>query len=681
MGCIPSKKKLIKSIHDEEKIKNETDELNLIIQINKVKLDNSKECPVEKKDPKINKVVEESKKDTKIEDSQAIKDRIESELNANKSKLLQDKTKEFMERLHQDSKHELIESKENIEDIINKENEKCQQLINEQKLIDQKIIDQLLIDKKKIDQKIIDMKIENRQIAARDIKISSKGLISKIEKRVDENYKVLGDLGKGSFGKVCKVLHIHTGIIRAMKIIKKETVEYQDDDKKFLKEIEILVKLDHPNIIRIYEYYVDEVHYYLITEYLSGGELYDTIVKSKQFSEEKAAFILKQIVSAVYYLHSKHIVHRDIKPENILMEHEKNENQQKLLSANTNIINSNTRSTTLLNKSTTIVPAKNLSIKLIDFGTCNYFTENKKLTLKVGTPYYIAPEVLKRRYNEKCDIWSCGVILYILLIGYPPFNGKTTELIFNKVIEGTYNMKGNEWSRISPSAKDLVNKMLMYDPEKRPSAEEILTHEWFEKVEVEEKIDLNFAANILENIKNFNAKEKLQQATIAYIVHFLYSSKEVEDLKNIFKKLDKNGDGRLTYLELKEGFERILGNYISEIELNKIISDVDQDKDGYIEYEEFLRVALNKNTLISEENLRHAFNMFDNNKDGKLSAEEIKNILGTTNNEYITDIIEEIDNNKDGVISFPEFSALMKNILNNPNTLSYKQTLRFKENN
>ena len=106
---------------------------------------------------------------------------------------------------------------------------------------------------------------------------------------------------------------------------------------------------------------------------------------------------------------------------------------------------------------------------------------------------------------------------------------------------------------------------------------------------------------------------------------------------------------------------------------------VDQDKDGYIEYEEFLRAALNKNTAISEENLKHAFNMFDDNKDGRLSAEEVKTILGTNNSEYITDIIQEIDKNNDGYISFQEFSSLMLNILNNPNSLSYKQTLRFKE--
>jgi len=532
----------------------------------------------------------------------------------------------------------------------------------------------------KKNQKIIDEKNEKKQKAAGEIRISSRGLISKHDNKVEEDYKILGELGKGSFGKVCKVLHIPTGIIRAMKVIKKETVEYQDDDKKFLKEIEILINIDHPNIIRIYEYYMDSVNYYLITEYVSGGELYDTIVKSKHFTEEKAAFIMKQIMSAVYYLHSKHIVHRDIKPENILMEYDKNRQNTIKPSHDTTSTNTAATQQSVINTAQTILPTKHLNLKLIDFGTCNYFTENKKLTLKVGTPYYIAPEVLKRNYNQKCDIWSCGVIMYILLVGYPPFNGKSTEFIFNKVLEGNFSMKGPDWNKVSTLAKDLVTKMLTYDPEKRPSAQDVLEHEWFSKVEqIEEKVDLNLMANVLENMKNFNAKEKLQQATLAYIVHFLYSSKEVDNLKNIFKKLDRNGDGRLTYTELREGFETILGKYISEVELNNIIMYVDQDKDGYIEYEEFLRAALNKNTAISEENLKHAFNMFDDNKDGRLSAEEVKTILGTNNSEYITDIIQEIDKNNDGYISFQEFSSLMLNILNNPNSLSYKQTLRFKE--
>ena len=586
----------------------------------------------------------------------------------------EDKMKHILQNIEKFNNRNRYNSKEskviglstNLMDIeSNSSYSKIKQKYEKSKEIDNSV----LYVKKQKNQKIINEKSERRHTAERQIKISSKSLISKIEKKVEQDYKILCDLGKGTFGKVCKVFHIPTGMTRAMKVIKREMIEYQDDDKKFLKEIEILIKLDHPNIIRIYEYYIDSVNYYLITEYVSGGELYEIISKSKSFSEEKVIFILKQIMSAVYYLHSMSIVHRDIKPENILMENEKIMPTKRESSSKLNDYSSSSNK----NKSKGIDQFENLNLKLIDFGTCNYFTNNKKLTLKVGTPYYIAPEVLRRQYNEKCDIWSCGVIMYILLVGYPPFKGKNNELIYNKVLLGKYNMKGNEWKRVSESGKDLVIKMLTYDPEKRPSAQQVLSHEWFSKQnKLDKNVDMNLMANVIKNIKNFNAKEKLQQATIAYIVHFLYTSKEFGELKNIFKKFDKNGDGRLTYQELKEGFQTVLGNQISEGELNNIIEYLDQDIDGYIEYQEFLRVTLNRKVLFNEENLKHAFNMFDNNKDGKLSAEEIKNILKTSNNEYVSEIIEEMDKNKDGEISFHEFSALMKSTLNNPNSKSRK---------
>jgi len=418
-------------------------------------------------------------------------------------------------------------------------------------------------------------------------KIKIKNMISKSDTCVEDNYKILKQLGKGSFGSVFKVLQIETGLIRAMKVIKKESLSYQDDDQKFLKEIEILIGIEHPNIIKIYEYYTDEIYYYLITEFLSGGELYDTISTWDSFDEGKAAYILLQILSSVNYLHSLKIVHRDIKPENMLVENRlKNDKNDELI-----------------------------NIKLIDFGTCNYYDCNKSLTLRVGSPYYIAPEVLKRKYNEKCDIWSCGVILYLMLVGI--------------------------------------------------SAQEAIEHPWIVYVKKKEitNIDKDYFSSVLKNIKNFNAKEKLQQATIAYIVHFIYSSKEIEGLKKVFKYLDKNGDGRLTYGELRSGFDRVFGRYLSDIEMNKVIEEVDGDNDGYISYEEFLRVATNRKKLLEEKNLKLAFDRFDLNRDGILSREEVKKVLGTNENHYINLLLSSIDKNKDGFISFSEFCDLMNGVV------------------
>ena len=466
-------------------------------------------------------------------------------------------------------------------------------------------------------------------------KIKIKNIISKNENKAEENYKVISKVGKGSFGSVYKVVDNQTGIIRAMKVIKKETIAYQDDEKVFLKEIEILTKLEHPNIIKIIEYFADEINFYVITEFVSGGELYESITKFHHFNEVKAAYIMKQILCALNYLHSFGIVHRDIKPENMLVEPN---------SSN-----------------------ENINIKLIDFGTCNYIKDNKNLTLKVGSPYYIAPEVLNKNYNKKCDIWSAGVILYILLLGYPPFKGKSAQELFSRINKGTYRKEGKEWDNISDNAKDLILKMLEYDPQKRLSAQECLEHPWIVSLLGDNSnltsTQMDLLPNVLENIYNFNAKEKLQQATIAYIVHSLYSSQEIGALKKVFQALDVNGDGMLTYRELKEGFEKYFGKSISEMKINKIIEEIDSNSDGIISYEEFLRVSVNQKTILDEKNLRLAFDRFDLNKDGKLSKEELRVVLGTSEFDYINTLLRLIDENKDGFLSFEEFKRLMKGVI------------------
>ena len=309
-----------------------------------------------------------------------------------------------------------------------------------------------------------------KKISSKYSNIKINKLIPKNPTKIENNYKVICKLGKGSFGAVYKVIQISSGTIKAMKVIKKETINYQDDERVFLKEIEILKKIEHPSIIKIYEYYTDDVNFYIITEYIGGGELYDAIVKCKKFNEQKAAFIIKQILSALNYLHSYDIVHRDIKPENMLVE----KNQKK----NNNKNNKNTE-IRILNGEKIINNKKEenkndddefLKIKIIDFGTSNYIKDNKNLTLKVGSPYYIAPEVLKKNYNKKCDIWSAGIILYVMLLGKLPFHGKNTEELLNNISKGVYKKSGTEWDSISSNAKDLIINMLEYNPEKRFTA-------------------------------------------------------------------------------------------------------------------------------------------------------------------------------------------------------------------
>lgn len=212
---------------------------------------------------------------------------------------------------------------------------------------------------------------------------------------IEKDYTIGEVVGSGAFASVRKVKSKTNGQIRALKIIKKQ--KNQNSARMYL-EVEILKKLIHPNIMQIFEFYEDKKNFYIITEFCEGGELFDKIIEKGSFSENEAAWIMKQLLSAVNYIHSNNIVHRDLKPENILLDTKKD-----------NII------------------------KIIDWGTARFFDRNKKMNRINGTPYYIAPEVLAEKYDEKCDIWSCGVIMYIMLCGYPPFNAESDDLILEKI--------------------------------------------------------------------------------------------------------------------------------------------------------------------------------------------------------------------------------------------------------
>ena len=190
---------------------------------------------------------------------------------------------------------------------------------------------------------------------------------------------------------------------------------------------------------------------------------------------------------------------------------------------------------------------------MIDFGTSQKFDPSKKMNQTYGTAYYIAPEVLTTEYNEKCDVWSIGVILYILLTGRPPFDGKEDREIVKKVRIGSYSLSGPEWKHISKDAIDLIKRMLTYDPAKRISAEEALKHQWIVK-KVQEPVDNKITNSALENLRNFRAEQKLQQAAITFIVSQLASKEEMTELQRAFQALDLNADGKLSREELVIGF-------------------------------------------------------------------------------------------------------------------------------
>ena len=473
--------------------------------------------------------------------------------------------------------------------------------------------------------------------------------ITKNNKSIKDYYKIISRLGKGSFGTVFKVQHLQSKILRAMKIIKRESINIQDDERTFLNEIQILKELDHINIIKIFEYFEDSKHFYIINELVDGYELYYALSNWENLNEAMIKVIFNQIMSGVKYMHGKGVIHRDLKPENILV---------------------NKMSKQELNNFE--VFKSKVQIKLIDFGTSNYYSKKRKMKLVIGSPYYIAPEVLHANYNEKCDIWSCGCILYFLLVGYPPFDGETKEQLIKKIKTQQVDTNNSDWEKISNLAKDLVCKMLERNVDKRISAENLLKHPWFNDVKKKSIFEKNLVLienkdktkdSVLNSMKNFYKIDKLQQATIAYITYFLCPQEDIENLRSLFKELDTNKDGELSLEEIEKGFENCFGAVSDSFNMNDLLKDMDTNHDGKISYQEFIRVVIKKNKLINEENLRLCFNQFDENNDGKLSANEIKIALGTNEYEYINALINVIDENNNNEIDFDEFKNLMNRVL------------------
>jgi len=453
-------------------------------------------------------------------------------------------------------------------------------------------------------------------------------------------YEVIKTLGEGSYGQVYKVMHKTTKNIRAMKVINKLRVcESEEDEKNLVNEINVLKALDHPNILKIYEYYNTPRKLFIITELCLGGELFDRISKVKFFNEKVAAHILRQILSAISFCHSNNIIHRDLKPENILIETD-NEKEEYF------------------------------TIKLIDFGTSEVFRKNKLLDKKIGSPLYIAPEVINNQYNEKCDLWSTGVILYILLCGSPPFYGANNNDIFKKISAGRFNMKGLEWGEISAEAKDLVKNLLVKDFKDRYSAIQALNHNWLKKMKESSEIksmSKESISKIMQNFQSFKTGQKLQQATLAYIVHNLTKREDLEEMRKAFIEFDSNGDGKLTREELINGLLKVKTPTEAKNEVDRIMTMIDNDNNGYIEYEEFLRASLNKDKLLTDENLLSVFELFDKDKSGKVSSSEIKNILSgnaDVSDDVWNQIMKDIDCNGDGEMSFKEFKDMMKSIIN-----------------
>ena len=493
--------------------------------------------------------------------------------------------------------------------------------------------------------------IKNAPIPAsfEDINLTNSMIVSESSSTdPDQDYKKLNCLGESQDTAVYRVQHKLTDEIRAMKVIKKSTadrVRKEEDENKedneIKNEINILRSLDHPNVLKIFEFYSNKESYSIVTEFCEGGDLFQEIVDKGPFREKYCAFVMYQILSAINHCHTLNIIHRDLKPENILIvDKDKNEFPR---------------------------------IKICDFGTSKIFERGITQRKAVGSPYYMAPEVLQKNYTEKCDIWSCGVILYILLSARPPFGGEDDEEIIESVQSGRIDLSSPPFNRVTKACLDLLKKLLTIDPTKRISAQEALNHKWFKDNTAKEIFntikDQRTIKKLIHNLKTYKRDSIIQEVALAYLVHNFPQMKEVVTANKLFNQIDLDGDGKINKVDLLKGLRTKTESRALEKDIDRIYRNIDMDNNGYIEYEEFVRAAVSKEKFVTDNILKFAFRYFDKNNSGEVSRDELEEIFkqGITDKskmqKALDNIINEVDKNGDGIIQYEEFVAIMKKML------------------
>ena len=457
------------------------------------------------------------------------------------------------------------------------------------------------------------------------IKYARETFVQKADGKLLDSYDVIKQLGKGGYGKVYEIRSKKTGEIRACKHLSKLNIKNLE---KFKREIEILKKMDHPNIIKLYEVFESERSLYLVMEECKGGEIFDKIIERIQakqmYSEKDAANIIQQVMSCIQYCHNHNICHRDLKPENLLYLNPGSERDNR--------------------------------IKVIDFGLSQ---SADKLKTKVGTAYYVSPEILKGNYTQLCDIWSAGVILYILLTGDPPFNGASDQIIYNKIMKFDFSFPENKWKHISKEAKDLLQNHMLVPENKRATAKKVLEHTWFKNAPDVPLTSLGFTTNFfIDYIQGSNMKKM----SLMYIASRL-DENEINNLKKVFSAFDKSKDGQISYEELRQGLIQLKSNRITEQDIYFLFQALDVDRNGKIDYTEFITATLQRANYLRNDRLLEAFLNFDKDKSGKISKEELLEALkaNKTQEKEIEKYIKAVDKNKDGKIDYNEFLDLMQN--------------------
>ena len=510
-----------------------------------------------------------------------------------------------------------------------------------------------------------------------DIKLKTSNLIMKRDDNPYNIYTVISTLGSGTFGTVKKVkLKNNNNIIRAMKIIPKENVLEGVDSKTVISEISILKKLDHPNIMKIYEFYEDEKNYYIISEFCDQGDLLGKMNKLHSMTELVVRFLMRQILDAVAYLHNRKVLHGDIKMENLLLYTAVKKAQKRFTVLSLDTKNESLQKEINLSfqkRSLTFNTKKfmrnitSYEIKLIDFGCSKIFSKkhHKNLSGIIGTSAYCSPEVIDDIYDERCDEWSCGVLMYLLLCGEIPFPGDTEEEMFSKIKKGKFSFHQKEFKNVSNNAKDLICNLLMYNKDYRITASQALQHPFFTESFDPKLLSYNKDLTKLTELIEIKKFGKFQESIIAYLTINFIDKDEENQLKEVFRYIDKNNKNFLKKEDIEYCF-KANGYFLDKESIDHIFSVLDYDMNGVVEYQEFFRALVDKKKLFSDENLKVAFELLDENKKNEISWNDIKRVFfheQKMNDNLIDEYLKEIGMTKEKTLNFQEFCKVMRKCL------------------
>ncbi|KAG6385885.1 hypothetical protein SASPL_154768 [Salvia splendens] len=450
------------------------------------------------------------------------------------------------------------------------------------------------------------------------------------EKDFNERYTIGKLLGHGQFGYTYVAVDNRNGDRVAVKRIEKNKMVLPIAVEDVKREVEILKALDgHENVVQFHNAFDDDSYVYIVMELCEGGELLDRILSKKdnRYAEKDAAIVVRQMLKVAAECHLHGLVHRDLKPENFLF------------------------------KSTN----EDSSLKATDFGLSDFIKPGKKFHDIVGSAYYVAPEVLKRRSGPESDVWSIGVITYILLCGRRPFWDKTEDGIFKEVLRNKPDFRRKPWPSISDAAKDFVRKLLVKDPHARLTAAQALSHPWVR--EGGEASDIPLDISVLANMRRFVTYSRLKQFALRALAGTI-DKEELADLQDQFDAIDVDKNGSISLEEMRQALAKDLPWKLKESRVLEILQAIDSNTDGLVDFSEFVAATVHVNQL-EEHNSekwqmrsKAAFEKFDVDKDGYITPEEIKMHTGLRGSMDM--LLEEADIDKDGKISLSEFRRLLR---------------------